>query len=148
MIIKHHKQSIYQVYSTSKQMSILNNLVTKQLSNLCNSPTKLKTSLILPLLGYWSGGMRGAVGIRPPSPARKQPCGEGSSGRWSAGRFSLNPPPINEVDIPLPTGTAPLPPEVLFRALAGFLGFVCGSSGQRNRARWLVRGRSPCYNLV
>ena len=61
MIIKHHKQSIYQVYSTSKQLSILNNLVTKQLSNLCNSPTKLKTPLILPLLGYWSGGMRGAV---------------------------------------------------------------------------------------
>ena len=62
-VIKHHKQSIYQVYSTSKQLSILNNLVTKQLSNLCNSPTKIKTPLILPLLGYWSGGMRGAVGI-------------------------------------------------------------------------------------
>ena len=63
LIIKHHKQFIYQVYSTSKQLSILNNLITKKLINLSNSPSKLITPLLLPLLGYWSGGMRGAVGI-------------------------------------------------------------------------------------
>ena len=62
------EKPIHQVYSTSEHLSMLNNVITKQLSNLCNSPTKLKTPLILPLLGYWSGGMRGAVGIRPPSP--------------------------------------------------------------------------------
>ena len=92
LIIKHHKQSIYQVYSTSKQLSILNNLITNQLSNLCTSPTKLKTPLILPLLGYWSGGVRGAVGVRPPSPR-----GDGR-GRvvdcWLAAYKTL--PPITE----------------------------------------------------
>ena len=38
-------------------------MITHQLRNLSNLPTKLITYLLLPLLGYWSGGMRGAVGI-------------------------------------------------------------------------------------
>ena len=79
LIIKHHKQSIYQVYSTSKQLSILNNLVTKQLSNLCNSPTKLKTPLILPLIGYWWCDCV-ALGLSSPRSSRNFQIGDTLTG--------------------------------------------------------------------
>ena len=95
-MIKHHKQFIYQIHSTSKQLSIINNLITKQLSNLSNSPTKLITYILLPLLGYWSGGMRGAVGIRPPSPrgdGRGRVVGDDTSYKNSPTRLVAHLPP-------------------------------------------------------